>query len=81
MRSGWSSAYARNASISDGNASMNECAIVPATSSPYRRAASTFDVDANPTIALSRATAIAASRPCVRRNAKSTRSVPGAASR
>ena len=37
---------------------MNECAMVPATSSPYRRAASTFDVELNPTIALARATAI-----------------------
>ncbi len=60
---------------------MNECAIVPADSSPNRRAASTLDVATNPTIALARATAMAASSPCVRRNEKSTRSVPAAASR
>ena len=42
--------------------------------------ASTFDVAAIPTMALARAMAIAASVPCVRRNAKSTRSWPSAAS-
>ncbi len=55
--------------------------MVPATVRPYLRAASTFEVAANPTIALSRAAAMAASTPCVRRNAKSTRSLPGAATR
>ena len=63
------------ASASVWNASMNECAIVPAADSPERRAASTLDVAANPTSALDRATAMAASTPSVRRNAKSTQAV------
>jgi hypothetical protein len=54
---------------------------VPLTRSPYRRAASTLLVAANPTIAVVRATAIAASAPCVRRNAKSTICRSRAASR
>ena len=59
---------------------MNAWAIVPATVRSNRRAASTFDVATNPTMALARAMAIAASVPCVRRKAKSTRSWPSAAS-
>ncbi len=47
---------------------------MPAARNPYRRAASTLLVAANPTIAVVRATAMAASIPCVRRKAKSTRS-------
>jgi hypothetical protein len=58
---------------------MNECAIVPATGRSSSRAASTFDVAANPTIALARAAARAASTPCVRRNEKSTIVRPSAA--
>jgi hypothetical protein len=72
VRSGKSCANARKASASDGNDSMYECAIVPAACRPKRRAASTLLVAAKPTIAVVRATAIAASAPCVRRNAKST---------
>ena len=58
---------------------MNECAIVPVTRSPSSRPASTLDVASNPTIALPRAAARAASTPCARRNAKSTSARPSAA--
>ena len=81
MRVGKSVAKATNASRSVGKDSMYEWAIVPATRSPNRRAASTLEVAVNPTIAVARATAIAASMPCVRRNEKSTSSRPSAASR
>ncbi len=80
VRPGKSRANVRSASFSLGNDSMYECAIVPAGRSPYRRAASTLLVAANPTIAEQRATARAASSPCVLRSAKSTTSRPSAAS-
>ena len=80
VRPGKSRANVRSASFSLGNDSMYECAIVPDGRSPYRRAASTLLVAANPTIAEQRATANAASSPCVRRSAKSTTSRPSAAS-
>ena len=54
--------------------------MVPAAGRPNSRAASTFDVATKPVRAEVLATAMAASTPWVRRNEKSTRSRPAAAS-